>query len=47
MKMALSIISSIVADDAFLEVKSGKNAKKKIVNFGLSKLIAMALKIIC
>jgi hypothetical protein len=43
MNTALSIIISIVGDGEFLEMKSGRNAKKKIVNLGLSKFIAIAL----
>jgi len=38
----LSVIISMVGDDEFLETKSGKNAKKNIVNLGLSKFIAIA-----
>src|SRR5262245_40956423 len=43
----LSKIISRVGEDAFLETNSGRNAKKKIVNLGLSKLIAIAFTIIC
>ena len=33
-------------DAAFFEIKRGRNARKKIVNFGLSKLMAIALVMI-
>src|SRR6185503_20657174 len=47
MNTMLSIIISMVGDDEFLEMKSGRNAKKNIVNFGLSRFIAIAFVTIC
>jgi len=44
---ALSMIISMVGEDESLETKSGKNAKKNIVNLGLSKFIAIAFITIC
>src|SRR5829696_9319525 len=44
---ALSVIISRVGEAESLETKSGKNAKKNIVNLGLSRLIAIAFITIC
>jgi hypothetical protein len=46
MKTILRRTISVTGDAELLETKSGKNAKKKIVNFGFSKLIAIAFVII-
>lgn len=46
MNIALNKIISLVGDGELVETKSGKNAKKKIVNLGLSKFIVMAFMII-
>jgi len=44
MNMPLSRIISSVGEAASFETKRGRNAKKKTVNLGLSKLIAMQNK---
>ena len=44
---ALSVTISRVGEAESLETKSGKNAKKNIVNLGLSRLIAIAFITIC